>query len=165
MAATINGTDLERIIGAAQVDRLADDDGDGLRDAAIVDEICQQAEDLARSYLLKSYGDEQIDKMLASDGTGDRAVRVQMTWIAAELLAERRHEFLNAEGKGNYWLQYERAVKYLERIGKGQGHSVAQPTAGASARQGGTVSPTLPADVPPLTFATSKNNPFGSGGF
>lgn len=157
----IGEEDLEQLIGAAKVDQYGTDDGTAERNDGIIEECCSQAEDLCSSYLLKGWSREQIRQLIDND----KGLRVQVAWVACELLSERRTEFLNAEGHGAYWTQYERAIEYFDRLAKAKGHSVGEVTAGQSALRGGTVNPRKQAGEPTFVFAVSKNNPNGSGGF
>lgn len=154
-------TDLELLIGSGKVDELSDDNHDGRRDPLVVEGVMAQAEDFAASYLLKGWSREQIGTMIVEDAS----LKTQVAWIACEMLAERRPQFLGVDGKGAYWAQYDRAVKYLERLARSRGHSVAEATAGSSAQRGGRVYPLRDANQPSFVFAPSRNNPRGSGGF
>jgi hypothetical protein len=159
--AQLTDADLVQLIGAAKVDELSDDNGDGIRDDGVVEGVLAQAEDFGASFLLKGWSREQIDELIRADAS----LRTQFAWIACEMLSERRPQFLAADGKGAYWAQYERAQAYLTRLSKAKGHSVGEATAGASAQRGGRINPPRDALEPTHTFAPSKNNPRGSGGF
>lgn len=153
--------DLEQIIGAAKVDEYGSNKGHGKRDDQVIENVLAQAEDLSMSYLLKGWTREQARLMIEED----QGLRVQIAWVAAELLTERRSEFLNAEGHGRYWAQYERAIDYFDRLAKTKARSVGESKAGQNSLRGGTVTPKAPPNTAAFVFASSKGNPGGSGGF
>lgn len=153
--------DLEQIIGSAKVDEYSSDDGSSTRNAEVIEGVLAQAEDLAMSYLLKGWTRDQVRVLIEEDS----GLRVQIAWVAAELLTERRSEFLNDEGHGRYWAQYERALEYFDRLAKTKGHTVGAAKAGDSALRGGTVTPKAPPTTAAFVFGASKSNPGGSGGF
>lgn len=153
--------DVERIVGRDTVVQLTDDANDGTRDDEVLEPIIQQAEDIARSYLLRGFSADQIETLL----TADQALRVQVAWVVAELLSERRSAFLGADGKGRYWAQYERALDYFDRVSKAKNFSVGELQTGQNALRGGSVQPQRQPGTPTFTFGPSSNNPYGSGGF
>lgn len=157
----LTSADLDNRIGAARVDQLFDDDGDGVRDAVVVNAILLEAEDLAAASMLKAYGADGVVLL----GRNDETFKGQVAWIAAELASERRGEFVAEDGKGRYWAQYQRAKEYLAALSKAQIKSAGESVAGPSRQAGGTVSPRLQPDTPRFIFAPDRNAPNGRGGF
>lgn len=153
--------DLDQIIGPAKVTEYSNDDGSSVRNDQVIEGVLAQAEDLAMSYLLKGWPRDAAQKLIDNDA----GLRVQIAWVAAELLTERRSEFLNDEGHGRYWAQYERALEYFDRLAKAKGHTVGAAVAGESALRGGTVTPKAPQSTAAFVFAANKSNPGGGGGF
>ena len=131
--------DLELVVDRATVDKLFNDTNSNTRDMVLVEQALQQAESLAESEMLRSWTKDQI-AILAS---GDPALRAQAAWIAIEYASERRQEFIAADGKGRYWAQYERSMKYFSNLGKSLCHSRGERSAGHGSNAGGAVRPKL----------------------
>lgn len=157
----LTSADLDARIGAARVDQLFDDDGDGLRDALTVNTILVEAEDLAAASMLKAYPAESVTLL----GQNDETFRGQVAWIACELASERRGEFVAEDGKGRYWAQYLRAKEYFGQLAKGQLKPAGEAQAGTNRQAGGAVTPTLVANSPRFIFAPDRYAPNGRGGF
>lgn len=155
--------DLDIRVGAAAIDRMLDDDGDGLRDWVALTEFMVDAEHLADSYLLKAWTSEQISEI----GRADRSFRGHVAWIAIELISERRHEFIAADGRGRYQMQYDRALSYFDRLSKNKLHTAAEATASVGAQSGGDYNPKTsnPSSDASFVFASDKRYPTGHGGF
>ncbi len=159
----LTAADLDNRVGAAAIDRMLDDDGDGLRDWHMLTEFMVDAEALADSYMLKSWSREQI----TSIGAGDRSFRGHVAWIAIEMISERRAEFNSADGRGRYQSQYDRAIAFFDRLSKNKGHTAAEETAGKGTQSGGDHLPKTanPSTDASFVFASDKRYPSGHGGF
>jgi len=160
---TVN--DLYLLVGSERVDRLFDDNVDGLisDNNAAVSRIISQAEGLAYSHMIRAYGSQQAIIDLANN---DDYFKSQVAWIALEYASERRNEFSQNEGWGQWKAQFERAVKYLEKLASGRVRSKGETVAGLGANIGGTVEPRpATANGALFTFAPDRNNPSGGGGF
>lgn len=154
--------DLEEHIGAAEVDRLFDDDGDGLREDAKVDATMAEAEAIALSRMLRGWTEEQVIILAANDP----AFTGQVAWIACELATERRPQFTAADGWGRFRAQYERAIQYLDALSKSQTHSKGERVAGKNQQTGGKLAPRMTdGTLIPPTFGPSAAFPLGKGGF
>src|SRR5574341_731113 len=154
--------DLEVNIGAGEVTRLSDDDGDGLRDTTTLNQVMAEAEGLAASYLLRGFTTQQILALAANDPY----LTSCSAWIACELLSERRGEFIANDGKGRYWAQYERAVGYFDRLAKSQVKSKGEAAAGENKQAGGNIRPkALDGTNPTFVFAPDRESPTGRGGY
>jgi hypothetical protein len=138
--------DLERCVSVEIVDRLFQDTNSSVRDPVLVQAILLEAQALAESKLLRSWGQEAIVQLAFHD----HAVRVNAAWIAIELATERRGEFIGSDGKGRYWVQYERAISFFDALSKSKDYSrgAAAKTqlgvsgAGAGSNSGGKRLPT-----------------------
>src|SRR5574341_2274511 len=150
--------DLEANIGAGEVTRLSDDDGDGIRDSTTLNQVMAEAEGLAASYLLRGFSAQQILLLAANDPY----LTSSSAWIACELLSERRGEFIAPDGKGRYWVQYERAIGYCDRLAKAQIKSKGEAVAGENKLAGGSVRPkTLDGKNPTFVFSPDRESPTG----
>lgn len=112
-------TDLERVVSRDVIDRLFQDTNSNARDPELVQAILLEAQALAESKLLRSWSIEQIKNLAFHDA----AIRVNAAWIGLELATERRGEFIASDGKGRYWMQYERAMAYFDALSKSKDHS------------------------------------------
>lgn len=138
--------DLERVTSPDVVDRLFQDNNSGRRDAALLQSIILEAQALAESKLLRSWGQEAIVQLAFHDS----AVRMNAAWIAMELATERRGEFIANDGKGRYWAQYERAMTFFDGLSKSKDQSRGEKAktqlgvtaAGTSKNSGGRRLPT-----------------------
>lgn len=156
--------DLYNLVGSDRVRQYFDDD----IDEAIADEqnsvnsILRSAEADAASYMMRSWGRDNII-LLAQN---DPAFKNHVAWVALEYASERRPEFTNEQGQGQFWAQYQRAVEYFKALSKGKQRSVGEEQAGKSPRLGGTINPPQPSpETPRFIFAPDKNAPGGHGGF
>lgn len=110
----ISPKDLESVVDRAVVDQLFQDTNSSARDMTLVQSIILQAQAQAESKLLRSWSLEDIHRIAFHDPS----VRANAAWIALELCTERRSEFVAADGKGRYWTQYDRAIKFFDSLGK-----------------------------------------------
>jgi hypothetical protein len=157
----MTSADLDARIGATKVDELFCDDGSGVRDSVIVNTFLVEAEDFAATRMIRSWAPDQVAQM----ATYDETFKGQVAWVACELASERRHEFLDNEGKGRYWAQYMRAREHFDLLSKSRISSAAEATIGANKQSGGRLSPTITPPASRFLFAPDKNNPTGHGGF
>jgi len=158
----LTGVDLEELIGSAEVDRLFDDDGDGIRDSSKLNSVLAQAEAIALSRMLRGWTRTQVVTLAQNDP----AFTAMVAWVACELAAERRGDFLSSDGWGRYRAQYDRAIQYFEALSKSQIHSKGEGAAGTNKQTGGRLQPRLSnGDPVPPIFGPNKNSPFGPGGF
>lgn len=157
-------TDLRSKVGNQTVIGLFDDDNDGAiatTDLANANDIMAQAENEAYSRLLRAYSKAQIIQL----ANNDPGLKGHIAWIALEFASERRAEFLAQDGTGQYWKQYERAIKYCDMIAKGQQRSAGESVAGTTAQIGGALQPTLTTGTSRFIFAPDNDNPDGHGDF
>lgn len=157
---------LKHLVGSKKVEQLFDDDLSSSIDAGFetdaVTTILDMAESVASSKLLRRYTSNDQIVALAN---ADSGFITHVAYIALELASERRSEFLSNDGKGEYWVQYERAVTYLDDLSKSKIRSVGESEAGTGARVGGTVKPQLQTGTPRFVFAPDDDFPTGHGGF
>lgn len=161
-------SDLEKRVGAQTVVQLFDLDGDGLVPAASADEarmfeIMASAEAFAASYMLRGgWTTAQIETL----ADNDPFFLEQVAWVALEFGTEGRPQFTAADGKGRFWVQYERATKHFDHTSKSRLKSKGEQQAGRNRQAGGHLQPRLADGRPkPLVFGGDKNNPSGGGGF
>lgn len=145
--------DLESTTTRDTIDQLFDDSNTGFRDMVLVESVINEAEALAESHLLRNWKPADILTLAKNDP----AVRKQGAWIALEMASERKKQFTSDDGKGRFWVQYERAVEFFERLGKSQLHSRGEQHAGGGAQSGGARVPKLDRDQEPFIFAPGRN--------
>jgi len=156
--------DLYNLIGSERVIQLFDDElTGGLNSAnARLQAILRAAEGEAYSRMLRSWSKLNIDALAAVD----IAFRSHVAWVALEFASERRPAFAADDGKGQFWAQYERAIKFFESLSKGQLRSTGESVAGVGANVLGNLRPTSTAKTEAaFVFAPSERNPQGPGGF
>jgi len=156
--------DLENRVGPSRILQLFDDDNDGVLGAgelAVLATILESAEGEVDSRMMRAYGIDGITTLAGSDP----AFTLHASWIALEFAAERRQEFFGAGGVGPYQMQYERAIKFFEKLSKGRQRSAGESDAGVGTGIGGKVQPTLPTGTSRFVFAPDNDNPTGHGGF
>ncbi len=157
--------DLSNQVGLNRVLQFFDDDGDGVvtdADPNVV-AILDQAEGQFYSRMLRAYPDKATLILLAN---ADPIVKGHIVWLACELMAERRVEFTNAEGWGAFQVQYNRAMKEIDLLSKGAVRSIGEATVGQGANTGGRLQPRQNiGTTKQFTFAPSKGDPNGPGGF
>jgi len=154
--------ELDMCIGPQKVDELFDDDADGKRDSVLVMQCLRRAEDYALSKLLKGWSEDGAVLVMNNDSV----LRMHIAWAALEFASERRPAFLAADGKGQFWAQFERAEKYFDEMSKAQRASAGEAIGGGNAQSGGgTALPARTATRGRFVFAPDKNSPFGHGGF
>lgn len=157
-------TDLENRVGAARVLQLFDDNNDGSLSAgelSILNEKLESAEGEVDSRLMRAWS---IDGITALAGE-DSAVKLHASWIALAFASERKPEFLGAGGIGPYKEQYDRAIKFFEKLSKGRQRSNGESAAGQGSNVGGNLQPTLPTGTSRFVFSPDNDNPTGHGGF
>lgn len=76
----ITVADLESLYGAAEVDRLADLDGDGVADAGVKEGAVSRAEGRVRSRLLTRYKPEDLPETPAAAPDILRRIAVDLAW-------------------------------------------------------------------------------------
>lgn len=158
--------DLNARIGADRVAQLFDDDVSGSLESgetSVLTQVLEEAEGLAASYMMRAYPTTDQIKDLAD---ADPAFKMNVAWIALELASERRPEMGADDGKGAFWAQQERAIKYLENLSKGRRRSRGEADAGTHAHRGGKLQPTESAgESTSFVFAPSEDAPTGHGGY
>jgi hypothetical protein len=141
---------------------LFDDDDDGLQEGTVTNEILTSAEGEAASLMLIGFTEAQLTAL----GNNDLSFRNHVAWVALEFASERRTEFTAADGKGRFWAQYERAMKFFTETSKSKRKLKGQTQAGANAQEGGSRNPVVDtSQSPKFVFAPDKDNPTGTGGF
>lgn len=103
--ALITSAEWSRILTAARVVDLCDDDGNGTADADVVSDVLDQASDLVQEYARRA------GVTLTAPCTASMARRVAM--IAAHYAAQRRPQYRDATGRAPYAQEYDTAVKEL----------------------------------------------------
>jgi phage gp36-like protein len=158
----ITATDLANAAGQKAVDRMFDDDGDGLADTAIVAGSIGQACATADSLLLQGFPDAQQRATLID---ADELCKMHIAWLAMHYRGRARNEFRDDQGRAIYWQEYADALKYLTALAKAQQRSAGEATAGANVNVGGNLNRDRQPPAPPFIFAGSPDKPAGSGGF
>ncbi len=166
MADYLVKADLETLVGVDRVLRMFDDDVSGSFESGETSDltvILDAAEAFVASFLLKAYPDTDTIAVLVA---ADPMLKVQATWIAIELASERRPEFCDDEGWGQFKAQYLRAEKYIKSISQGKKRSAGEATAGKGGQREGKIQPTETAgEADAFKFAPNQNSPTGYGGF
>jgi len=129
----------------------------------IVQDVLMAAEGELYSRMLRAYPGDTTGA-LKSLVLNDPALKMHLAWVACELACERRPEFTDAEGFGAYKAQYMRAIAYFENLSKGLIRSRGEQVAGKGRNTGGDYQPNEQGEGE-FTFAPSRNNPGGHGGF
>lgn len=145
----ITQDDLELKFTPQQVRRVFSDDGSsapGPRLAA----ACDEASRIARAILRKSWGSENIDKLIADDA----GVRGALCTLAMEIGADAHPEW-QQNGKGPYTDAGARARKVLEDIVKGDLRPESESTAGANPTYADRITTPDATDHPQFLFAPS----------
>jgi hypothetical protein len=156
--------DLYNLVGSARVIQLFDDELTGGLNSSVeqLQAILRAAEGEAYSRMLRGWSKDNIEALAGVD----IAFRNHVAWVALEFASERRPAFASDDGKGQFWAQYERAIKFFESLSKGQLRSAGESAAGAGSNTGGKLRPTSTAkQADSFIFAPSQRNPTGSGGF
>lgn len=127
----ITAADLNiRAGGATSVRQLADDDGDGQADPAVLTAIIQEASAIADSYLLDAFGIQQIAGLAA-----DPMFKGAVADIALSLLGERRADLGGFDAPGGSdvrrgqapWSnRRRRGEETLDKLGKSWRRSAAE---------------------------------------
>jgi hypothetical protein len=149
--------DLELRIGARTTAQLLDDDGDGVADGGVVDTFIGEASAYADSLLVASFG-IQVLPHHAQDPRFKGAVAD----IAIGLAAERRPEFMRADGKFPYAERFARGKETLHALGVGWERLGTESVYGSNPAAAGRAATPLPTEH---VFAPSRANPRGAGGF
>jgi hypothetical protein len=111
--------------------------------------------------MMRAYSVDGITDLADADPT----IKLHASWIALEFAAERRPEFLGAGGIGPYQEQYNRAIRFFEKLSHGRQRSKGESEAGAGSQVGGNLQPTLTTGTSRFVFAPDNDNPSGHGGF
>lgn len=159
MERLIERTDVERVCGAAAIDRWCDDDGDGIAEAENVEECLDAASDRA-GVLLGQWPEASVVELV----TNDRAVRRALAEIAAGLMGRRRAEWANDQGRFPSDAYLARGEDTLKRIFKDLERAAGSVGVGppGMATSSANVSPSAARD--PFMRATT-DYPTGRGGF
>ena len=155
--ALITQAEFERRVGPRSVATYLDDDGDGVADADRVTEVLEEASAIVVGILLGSFSTAQVTNLAAND----YALRGAVSDVAADLMARRRPELLSADGTTPYTSWRKSAEAVLERIARAERRAGAEATQGTNKNLRGRVN----IDPPQFTFAASKGNSQGPGGY
>lgn len=158
MPSYVTQANVEAAIGVTAVRDLCDDDGDGVADSPIVATMILMGSAVARGLLMPGF---QGDTAIAQIATDDEVIGA-IACLVAECMGRRKHEFLTQEGRGRYDAIGKTAREILTLKGKGQGRIGAENTYGKNSTLGGSSNTTMPVVH---TFAASRTNVSGSGGF
>ena len=132
--------DLDRVGGKNKVSQLfAKDDGSGTRDEQAITEQIAAASNYAALYLKLSWEDENRVQQLSND----IAIRDAIAWVAMEFRSESKGEFIANDGKGRYWVQFERSTDMFKQLAKGNLRAAGEKKAGETEQKGGRIRPTL----------------------
>lgn len=159
MAHLIGQSDIEDVIGVKKLVEHADDDGDGVADANVIEKLLTKADDYARNALKPGFGTiAAIDDLVSHDA----AIRNDITELAIGLLGRRREQMLGEDGQSAYAKWFDPAHKRLVAIGRGAGRSAGEEQAGQNQL--------LPTRIVPddreLMFGSPQGSPYPtSGGF
>lgn len=156
--------DLYNLVGSARVQQFFDDDLSGGLESENeqIQAILKAAEAEMYSRLMRHWTVTEIEALAGVD----QAFRNHSAWVALEFASERRPAFAAADGKGQFWAQYERAIEYAEKLSKGRLRSKGEETIGPGANTGGNLRPTESAKkANSFVFAPSNESPTGHGGF
>lgn len=161
--------DLYSRVGQTRIDSYFDDSYNGslTEENDQVVEVLRTAEGLAYSRLMRAWPGNPADigsgvRVLIEN---DTMLKVMISWIAVELAAERKTEFVDAQGNGPYKAMYDRALGYLDNLAKGLVSSPGQAVAGQNQQSGGYVTPEYAGVGTTFVFAASRDRPGGPGGF
>lgn len=164
MADYLTYADLVSRVGSERALRFFDDDNDGVLSSpelALVDDCLIAAEGQAYSVMLSAWPKAQVIQLAQNDAL----FKQHVAWVALEIASERRPEFCQPDGSGQFVMQYKRALDHFKALKQNGARSVGEAVAGRAGTAGGTVNPPAVANTPQFTFAPSRNNPSGSGGF
>ena len=156
MAAFVARSDLDNRVTAATVDRIFDHNGDGVADNGPMNDAIAQASNMAQSILLNAFTEAQITQLATED-----LFKFHVSWLALELGGETRAEWLNEEGKGRYYVQFQRAEQYFKDLVAAHRRSTKEATAGKNPHAGGK----LVTSEPVYVFTPTPTDRKGPGGF
>jgi hypothetical protein len=154
----ITQQDVEDRIGPERLAQLLDDDGDGVADAPLVGRLLQQATDRGAGRLLKAFSADQIAKLAAADA-GLRDAFVDLFLMFA---GQHRPEFVDANGRSVFAEIGRGGLATLGDYAAARDRILAEETKGTNQLLGFRVTRARP---PIFTFAATKGNPRGPGGF
>jgi len=162
MASFVNETDLRNRIGSAKMAQVFDDDGDGEPDTAPLQSCLADANDTTEGILLgKGFTRDQLNKLSV-----DAQIRRAASGIAAQIAGERRTEWLNDRGEGQYHSMGERAKDNLKALAAAELRSrVEYTTEGAGENE--TIKAQLSTGCPRFIIARDAGSgaKSGPGGF
>lgn len=153
--------DLEAVIGSEMVDKLFQDSGSGVRDAAKMGFHGLRAESDAAAKLLRGWSKAQIVTLMENDV----GLRSHVAWMCLHYGSERKEAFHSDEGEGAFPKQYKRALDHFDALSKAKAQSVGEAAAGENAQTRGAVLPQLPTGTQRFVFAPTKTRPRGGGLF
>jgi|688.fasta_scaffold142901_2 phage gp36-like protein len=107
-------TDLERAIGVSLVLRLLDDDNDGVVDASALGDLIEDADAEVNGYVSALFS---VDTLAANPPPAIRRLAVD---VGVQLAYLRRPEFIDERGQTPWQGRYDRAVKRLREVSKGE---------------------------------------------
>jgi hypothetical protein len=154
--AYIDQSDLEAVLGPAEVVRLFDEDGDGSADPPLVSAVCESASALIDSFELQGWSAEAIARLV-----GDPLIRRHLSWVALHHRAQGKTAWRDSNGVAMFRQEYVDACTYFDKLAKGQARSRKESEAGENPVARGRVQTAHPQFV----FAPSRHNPRGPGGF
>ena len=134
--------DLIDLHGAALIDRLADTDGDGARDAAKIARALETASDMIDGYISGRY---TLPLAKPSGVLRDACVSIAVYRMASSpgLLADDMRE------------RFKDAVKFLEHVAAGKANLGGIPTASASVTPGAASAPSQTASPQAVVMTTN----------
>ena len=153
----ISQVELENTVGATNVARYFDDDGDGKADSQIIADYLSRGSARARGILYASFSSELVERV-----TSDERFIDCVCWITLGMCGRRRQEWMMQDGGFPFSVQKKEAEAELLMIAKGLDRLASEEQKGSNATLPGATSPNLPVCN---VFAPSRRNPTGRGGF
>lgn len=158
MAALSTQARLESRVGARQLVAMADDDQDGVADAAIITWAIDIGSRRAEGILLGAFGSTTRIKQLVD---ADPSLQNDIDEICLGVLSTRRPSFLSPEGTTPLSLLGRAAEKRLREVADTDRGAAGEETAG----QNDAIATHVNRDPTTFVFAASASNPRGPGGF
>lgn len=150
---------LERRFGPTTVARYLDDTGDEEAEQSVEEEIRTEATQTALGLLKPGFSREQVAAMVETDF----ALRGLILDIAADVMARRRSEFLDGDGKTPYSGIRDAAETRLKEIADAEARLDGEQDAGSNQKL--AVRTNIDRQTYPLVFPPSSSDPRGPGGF
>jgi phage gp36-like protein len=150
--------DMQSRFGVSAVSQFLSQDGSADPNSESVIAIIEEASGAADAYLLAAFGAGMVERLI-----DDPRFRSAVCDIAMSLAGETKQEFGGADGeRAPYAGHRKRGEKMLDQLGKGVQRMGIEAVQGSNPTLRNRTTVTLPHVH---TYATSRTNPRGSGGF